>query len=252
MSFTKYNLSESQLVKIARLCVQEQGNIDGCKAEASLMANLLETSPSRMKKYGTGADGLYNWVRNGGWFSRAAYWMDYGSASAKAISAVQDVLVNGNRTLPQYVDEHDCIIPDIMSISTGNKSNKADYIKGKTIIKNRYGSTYTFYCFPAPGCDPFGYTAEAYEYVKRHGGEVEPEPEEPDERVEVITALPEIGRGCEGDAVSVWQVIAGVNVDGDFGPATQAATIKFQTAHGLKGDGIVGAKTWAEGLKSIN
>jgi len=252
MGFTKYNLSESQLVKIARLCVQEQGNIDGCKAEASLMANLLETSPSRQRKYGTDADGLYNWVRNGGWFSRAAYWMDYGSASAKAISAVQDVLVNGNRTLPQYVDEHDCIIPDIISISTGNKSNKADYIKGKTVIKNRYGSTYTFYCFPAPGCDPFGYTAEAYEYVKRHGGEVEPEPEEPDERVEVITALPEIGRGCEGDAVSVWQVIAGVNIDGDFGPATQAATIKFQTAHGLKGDGIVGAKTWAEGLKSIN
>ena len=83
-----------------------------------------------------------------------------------------------------------------------------------------------------------------------HGGTA-PDPD-PVERVEVITSLPEIQRGDEGDAVSIWQVIAGVQVDGDFGPATQAATIKWQAENGLKADGIVGAKTWAEGLKSIN
>lgn len=251
MAFTKYDLSESQLVKIARLCVQEQGNIEGCKAEASLMANLLETSPARQKKYGTGADGLYNWVRNGPWFSRAAHWMDYGHASEKAIDAVRDVLVNGNRTLPQYVDEHDCI-SDILSISTGSKSDRSDYIKNKTIIKNCYGSTYTFWCFPAPGCDPFGYTKPAYEYVMKHGGDAaDPEPENQEERDEVITTLPEIGRGCEGDAVAIWQIIVGTKADGDFGPATQDATIKWQTSHNLKGDGIVGARTWAAGLKSV-
>ena len=54
----KYNLTETQIKKLARLCVQEQGSVAGVKAEASLMANLLETSPSRMAKYGTDGAGL--------------------------------------------------------------------------------------------------------------------------------------------------------------------------------------------------
>ena len=247
--FKKYDLTETQLKKLARLCVQEQGSVAGVKAEASLMANLLETSDSRKKKYGTDGTGLFNWVRNGGWFYRAAYFMDNGSIGSKYIEAVRDVLVSGNRTLPQYVDEHDCFA-DIKSISTGSIRNRSDYIKGETIIKNKMGSTYTFYCFPASGSDPFGYTQAAYDYVMAHGGAA-PDPD-PVERVEVITSLPEIQRGDEGDAVSIWQVIAGVNVDGDFGPATQAATIKWQAENGLKADGIVGSKTWAIGLKSIS
>ena len=164
VGFKKYNLTESQLKKIARLCQQEQGTVTGAKAEASLMANQLETSKTRQNKYGTGADGLYNWVRNGGWYSKAAYWMDNGELASSILSGVRDVLVNGNRTLPQYVDEHDCL-SDIKSISTGSVRDKSAYIKGKTIVKNSYGSTWTFYCFPDSYSDPFGYTAEAYKYV---------------------------------------------------------------------------------------
>ena len=160
-SFTKYALSDEQLLKIARLCQQEQGTVAGAKAEASLMANQLETSASRKKKYGTGADGLYNWVRNGGWFSRAAHWMDNGSVSAAVLAAVGDVFVDGNRTLPLYVDEHDCL-SDIKSISTGSVKDRNAYVQGKTVVKNRYGSTWTFWCFPDKSSDPFGYTDEAY------------------------------------------------------------------------------------------
>lgn len=84
MTFTKYKLSDKQIKQIARLCAQEQGSLAGAKAEASLMANQLETSDYRRRKYGSGATGLFNWIRNGGWFYRSAYYMDYGSASASS------------------------------------------------------------------------------------------------------------------------------------------------------------------------
>ena len=245
--YKTYKLTESQLTKITRLCVQEQGNIDGIKAEASLMANLLETSDSRRRKYGDDATALYNYVRNGGWFYRAAHFMDNGSCTEKQKTAVRDVLVLGKRTLPQYVDEHDCL-NDIKSISTGDVYDRSDYKQNVTVIRNKMGSTYTFYCFPAPGCDPFGYTEAAYNWVKKHGGAV---PEPADNRKTVTTTLPEIGRGDEGDAVAVWQIIVGAKADGDFGPVTEANTVKWQKAHGLTGDGIVGAKSWAEGLKAL-
>lgn len=38
-------------------------------------------------------------------------------------------------------------------------------------------------------------------------------------------------------------------VDADFGPATEAKVIEFQKANSLKGDGIVGQKTWEPLLK---
>ena len=45
--------------------------------------------------------------------------------------------------------------------------------------------------------------------------------------------------------VAVWQRVLGVTADGDFGPATDAATRAWQVAHGLTADGVVGPKTWA-------
>lgn len=168
-AFTKYPLTDEQLVKIARLCQQEQGTVTGAKAEASLMANQLETSTARLKKYGTGADGLYNWVRNGGWFARAAHWMDNGKVSDSVLAGVKDVLVNGNRTLPLYVDEHDCL-SDITSISTGSVRDRSAYKQGKTVVRNCHGSTWTFWCFPDSTSDPFGYTEAAYK-AANGGGE---------------------------------------------------------------------------------
>jgi peptidoglycan hydrolase-like protein with peptidoglycan-binding domain len=248
MGFKKYSLTETQLKKITRLCVQEQGNLNGIRAEASLMANQLETSAARQKKYGTNGTGLYNWVRNGGWFYRAAYFMDYGSANQTQIEAVRNVLVNGKRFFPQYIDEHDCI-SDIKSISTGSKGNREDYQKNKTIIRNVMGSTYTFYCFPAAGCDPFGYTKEAYDYVKKHGGASEPV--DPVTTTKVTAKVPIIQIGDCGKAVKVWQAIVGTDVDGDFGKNTAAATKALQKQYKLTQDGIVGAETWAKGLNLL-
>ena len=156
-NFVKYNLSDSQLRALTALALHEQGTAKGAAAEASLMANRFELHGS---KYGSGADGLVNYVRSSGWFAHASSHMaDTGIVTSSALAAVKSVLVDGKRTLPGYVDEHDCF-SDISSISTGSVRDRSAYKPFVTIIKNRYTSTYTFYSFPDSNSDPFGYTSE--------------------------------------------------------------------------------------------
>ena len=165
--FKKYELTEDQLILLTSRAMAEQGNPKGAAAEASLMANLFELKGS---KYGTDGTGLYNYVVNGGWFgsSERVLNTDRNLATEEAIQAVRTVLVEGKRTLPAYIDEHDCIDcgngGDISSIKLGgtevSTTDKTNYVKHETIIKNVYGSTYTFYSFPTEISDPFGYTSE--------------------------------------------------------------------------------------------
>lgn len=60
-------------------------------------------------------------------------------------------------------------------------------------------------------------------------------------------------QGMTGAAVKRWQFFLigqgfPVKADGDFGPKTHAATIAFQTAHGLLKDGIVGGTTYEKAI----
>lgn len=161
-NFATYNLSDSQLMSIASLAQQEQGTAKGAAAEASLMANRFELYGS---SYGTGAEGLINYVQNSGWFAHAATYMSKNSATDEVVAAVKTVLVEGKRTLPGYVDEHDCF-SDISSATNDgvsiDVSNRSSYEPNKTILKNVYDSdsTYTFFSFPDSNSDPFGYTSE--------------------------------------------------------------------------------------------
>lgn len=158
MSFITYNLTSDQIQKIANLCKQEQGTVEGAKAEASLAANILETQSYYKNKFGTD---IYSFMRNSGWFSKAAYYMDNGNASSAYYDGVKSVLVNGDRVLPQFVDEHDSF-SDISSATNNGKpitiKDRSAYQRDVTVIKNRYGSKYTFWSFPTPTSDPFGYT----------------------------------------------------------------------------------------------
>lgn len=71
----------------------------------------------------------------------------------------------------------------------------------------------------------------------------------------ISVKLSQIKRGSKGKAVEVWQTIVGADADGDFGPATEAATIAFQKkafpSKKSEWDGIVGNKTWKAGLESL-
>lgn len=161
MAYITYDLTPDQIQKIANLCKQEQGTVEGAKAEASLAANILETQSYYKNKFGSD---IYGFMRNSGWFSKAAYYMDNGSASQAYCDGIKAVLVNADRVLPQFVDEHDCF-GDILSATNNgvaiNIKDRSAYQKDVTVIKNRYGATYTFWCFPTTTSDPFGYTNSA-------------------------------------------------------------------------------------------
>lgn len=155
--FKKYDLSENELVKITRLCVQEQGR-KGAPYEASLMCNLYELN-------GKNYSSLYDYVRNSGWFSKASEFMDHGEASSSEISAVREVICKGHRLFPRYIDEHDCF-RDIKWAKNSGKDidihDRGQYIPNVTVIQNKWGSRYTFYSFPTSSSDPFGYTNNKY------------------------------------------------------------------------------------------
>jgi len=62
----------------------------------------------------------------------------------------------------------------------------------------------------------------------------------------------QIRPGSKGESVKLIQKALGMVADGDFGPKTKAAVIKFQDNHdNLDSNGIVGPKTWAELMKLI-
>ena len=63
--------------------------------------------------------------------------------------------------------------------------------------------------------------------------------------------MPTLRRGNQGDEVADLQMLLNskfgydLEVDGNFGKATETAVKDFQKKHGLTADGVVGKKTWA-------
>lgn len=163
----KYKASATELKKICNLALQENGD-EAMKDEISLMCNLMD-------KYGSRYKSIYDYIRNGGWFYKAAYYMDQNISSGTQVAIAQDIICNGNRTLPLYIDEHDCLA-DIITVSnygiSFNKKDRSQYIKNVTKVKQNPdkfkggGITWTFYCFPSPYSDPFGYTVKGKDEKK--------------------------------------------------------------------------------------
>ena len=174
----KYFLSDTELRGLCGVAKAEQGSIEGAMAEASLMANryeLLDKTDINSKK------GLYNYVKTGGWFSNASKHMS-ARCPSDYLNAVRKVLVNGARTLPPYVNEHDCIkCGDILNITTNGVKytsqadlmNHNNYVKDNTKVFTRYMDNWEYwiyYTFPASNSDPFGYTPSARLKIARMQG----------------------------------------------------------------------------------
>jgi len=76
-------------------------------------------------------------------------------------------------------------------------------------------------------------------------------PQKVKNRYSVNTTLPIVKYGDVGRAVKIWQIIVGVEADGEFGTHTLAATLQFQRSCSLLDDGEVGQNTWSAGLKTV-
>lgn len=170
-SFERYtDLTEDQLKAIATVALQEQGegNLEGIAAELSLMANLYE------REKDNGFSSVYDYIKRSTWFFKASSYMDtFNTPSNGSLDSNPDVLelakiilVQGKRTLPGYVDEHDHI-SDIAYVTNDgvsiNKEDASQYVQFKSIIHQGESvgeGQWTYYCHPTESSDAFGYKSE--------------------------------------------------------------------------------------------
>ncbi len=179
-------MTDEQLKKFAAAGINENGH-GGIAFELSLLANLYEEQMCDSSCPHT-AEALADYLVNGNksgrkWFAggtRRSYTNGYsennGAPTSEDIAIAKSVLVEGKRTAPKGINEHDQP-QDLEWIKndgeTVDKTNRSNYISGKTVIHNIYGSTYTFYAWcdgskskdgtATSACDPFGYTKKIEE-----------------------------------------------------------------------------------------
>lgn len=171
-------MTDELLKKFAAAGINENGR-DGEAFELSLLANLYEKVRCKSSCPHTAQD-LADYFKHGGWFgstNATQTSFDQGSSvnngpvTEQDLSIAKDVLVNGRRAAPQGIDEHDDV-GDLVSVELDGKQvdkyDQNNYIRGRTVIHNRFSSTYTFFAWcdgsesksgrTSSLCDPFGST----------------------------------------------------------------------------------------------
>ena len=158
--FPKFNLTDNQIRGIANIVLHEQGTVAGWFAEASQIANLAEI------RYG--GDPVK--AVCSGWYAKGTSRYKARTNNKTVIDIVKRVFCEGFRTLPRYINEHDCM-SDLKSVTENGKNVKGSkklWKRHTTVIKNRMGATYYFWDFPGgynTTVDPFGYTSKALSYT---------------------------------------------------------------------------------------
>ena len=150
---TKFALSDSQVSGITAVVAAIYGGSEsGAKTVASLMANLFENKNS--SSIGD-ATAFVKFVRDSNSFpSSATSQYDESYSNSKLVPAVKDVLIKGNRTIPQQIIMHDCLSSS-SSCSSGvsaatndgkeiSLSKKSEFKRGVTQLTAN-NTTYTFW-----------------------------------------------------------------------------------------------------------
>lgn len=157
--YPKYtDLTDAQKRFIAGVASAEQdsSDISAQRLEVSQMANLNDAEYGRKN---TGSELMR--TLKGGWYAQASLnKANAGQYSQQALQAVEEVLVQGKRTLPRHVTEHD-YYGDINNINlnpstSAGKTNRKNMKVGDRITNNM-GSSYRFYKFAGKnGADGYG------------------------------------------------------------------------------------------------
>lgn len=256
----KYNLTDKQIRELANVFHTEQGNTSGVRACASHCCNYLEKW--KKDKYKT----PYEAVLYSGWWGSEALnrqRMATNVASIAEIEAVGEVINEGKRSLPEYVDEYDWLYDITSATNNGVAIDPLDrhkYVKDVTVVHNKFGSTWTFYCFPdgADGyCDPFGYISKpAGTAIQNEPVSTTPEPvETPEHHYKTEYSLETVKLYSGSASTIILQSLlfamgyTGVDgnpikIDGSAGANTIYALCHFQSSVGLEPDGVCGSRTW--------
>ena len=181
----RYTLTDDQKVRLLHVAVHENSSsLQAIKTELSQIANNSEVHFGRdAPEYYNGESlketvksGWYSVSREGGAYDDLTWagWNDDGSAkhdsgftpSQEQLAAIDEVLVNGNRTIPQTVREHTSSYKASndgveVTIKEDDKYDRTEFVRGKTLIEdNTSSSKWIFWSFADQDQllgDPFGY-----------------------------------------------------------------------------------------------
>ncbi len=157
---TKYELTEDQKISLAKYIYQEyNGDIEGMNAIASHMCNLYEY----MKWCGaiSQSKSFADYILSTGWYAQET--QDNENYDEDALKAVEQCIVNGQRTIPLYINEYDMYPGDIIS-----PKGKDEYVQHETRIEGKPGGQGLFYKIysNAGGANLFYYDEKYKEYIE--------------------------------------------------------------------------------------
>lgn len=163
----KYNLTEDEIIQLSRMVYGEySADENGMRAVASHMANLYEIR--QYLGYGKGKS-LFTYITTCGWYATAKIRHSSKYDNSLAREVTEDVLVNGNRSLPPYVDEFDMFPGDVLYASSIN--DYKSYQPWVTKIRGRWDGSGVYYCTTSSGRDANLYyvTENGKQYKKAKG-----------------------------------------------------------------------------------